>query len=278
MLLKSGRAELVTEGRLAAPVEIVSALDDMLRLSVAGPSRCALRVLPGGKGLALSAYDGAPEAVALRRMDDSAAFAAGRNVDGLLFPADPNLEKKRAPFVLWPDVTAALPPVTDGEVLLQLTNGRVLRGRVTAQTAQSVQLFGTWAGTSLTGLASGPAKVPESILAAEVAAWTPAETPRGRDTYARWLDERLPKQLEEAKRNWFVILSAAPNPDFYPYELISAEHLLPEVEYRVQRRGQERLFQIVPLDKDLGPGWEMDERGLPARIGATAPAARDADF
>jgi len=275
LILRGGRAQLVTEGAPAAPTEIVSALEDSMRLAVTGPSLCALRELPGGNGVGLSGYAGAARSVLLRRVDGSDEIAVGKDMDALLLARRLDQAAPRASCIFWPDVSAQLPPVNEGEVLVRLVNDRVLRGYIRTATREGVQIQ----GQNETNL--GRTSLPESILREEVSAWVPAETPRGRDVYARWLDELAPSHLHAAQRNWFWYLVEAEQGRQHavnPNQFVRAELWLPEIDYRIERRGEEQFFQMVPSSPELGLGWELDESGKFWRIGSRPAPQLEPEF
>lgn len=275
MDLRAGRAELVCDGQARARVEVLAALDGNVRVSLLGPSRSGLRVLPGGRGLAFSVYEGARNSVlVMPRAKWPPEVLVGRDVDGIVFL---DSAPKGFRLALWPDVTAALPPATPGDVYLRLANGSIVRGRVTARTEESVQVLGARTPVPEAGPGTDPApgaEMPETFLAREVAAWTPAETPRGRDTYARWLDECASAQLLDARRAWLLYLTEADaglEHERQPAEFLASQRPLPETPLRLARRGDEPVLQLVPQDPDLGPGWEMNTRGEVTRIAPDAP-------
>ncbi|MCW8132288.1 MAG: hypothetical protein KIS92_18215 [Planctomycetota bacterium] len=272
MDLRAGRAELVSDGHARARVEVLAALDGNVRVSVLGPSRSGLRVLPGGRGLAFSVYEGARASVVfLTPLVKWPPTFAGRDEDGIVFVED-QARERGSRCALWPDVTAALPPVTPGDVYLRLANGSIVRGRVTARTEESVQVLGARTPVPEAGPGTDPApgaETPETFLAREVAAWTPAETPRGRDTYARWLDECAAAQLLDARRAWLVYLSeldVGRAHERTPAEFLATQRPLPETDLRLARRGDAPVLQLVPRDPEFGPGWELNERGEVTRI------------
>lgn len=268
MVLREGRAELTCDGKAGERVEVLKTLDGV-RVAVQGPSRTGLRVREGGRWLGISVYEGARESVTLTPDQKPLQFSVGQNMDAEVFATSSKFEMR---ITIWPDVTAKLPPVNGGDIYLRLVNGSVVRGRLVWSTGEALRMLGTRA--PVTGGAETRPDVPESILARELVAWTPAETPRGRDTYARWFDECASAQLLDARRAWLVYLTEADaglEHERQPAEFLASQRPLPETTLRVSRRGDEPVLRLIPQDAELGPGWEMNMRGEVSRIVPDAP-------
>jgi hypothetical protein len=278
ILLKEGRADIVTEGGTKEYATVLAALDRKLNVSVKGSARYALRMLPGKPWtVALSVFSGAPESVRLASDDKSVEQLAGANVDAVVTLADANITGAETAVSRWLDTSALIPPVCAGEIFLRLSTDRVLRGIVTKITENGILIRHRGFG-SVHGLAAAddePADITESVLQREISGWVPAETPRGRDIYAAWLRELLPMQLKSITSRWYMYLTmrefdARAMPEREMLRILPVARF-PSVEYRV-REGDGALFLMArPEAVDLGAGFEMDERGNVREIGAQTP-------
>ena len=280
LVLNSGRADIVTQGILEEPVSVLQALDAQVRLYAHGPSQCAIRLTPGMRGVGCSVMEGAPGSVLVQGTATELAFGGGQNMDAVLTRSSTGTKMER--LIVWKNVRTALPPVSEGVVLLRLLNGRVLRGCVTRSYPEGVLLIPSAVDRSTEETPANRTEIPESVHYAEIAAWVPAETPRGRDTYAQWLAELLPLQLRSAAINstWNMYLAereVRPKQASWQSVLhITAAY--PEVAYGLRQADGALFFCATPFAPDLGLGWELDERGQVARSGAATPQPGEPDF
>jgi hypothetical protein len=255
--LASGRADISSDGNLASYEPVLKLMGGRVQISTRGRSRSAVRAF--NKGGAVSVYDGNPNSVACTEGQQAPVYA-GANQDVLFSQgADGSLQP-----VVWPDISTALPPVTAGDVYIRLNTGRVLRAVVKQSSPD---------GVLVQNMAQRDDQ-PESLVAAEIAGWTPVETPRGRETYAAWLTELLPAQLKRASIAWnmFISARAVGAGDMTKMPIISEAEQLPEVEYGVRETDGESIFFAKPRDPEFGLGYQMDSKLNVTRTKAAASA------
>lgn len=157
-------------------------------------------------------------------------------------------------------------------MLVRLNNGRVLKGTVQDQHASGVNIL------PVGGIGKGLA---ESVLAREIVGWVPAGTPRGKDTYRKWLQELLPVQMKNAAVAWNMYLAAREvglNIMADSKRIVLPENRLPDVRYQILEERAGLVFQARPIESDLGSGWEMDESRNVRSIGTSQPLKGESEF
>jgi len=292
VLLKHGSAQFANDGAAAVETDVLRALDGRVAFSVRGALRGAVRVIPQRNAVALSVYDSGDGALRTALRGASLNLDTLANSDALLLLNDAG----EASVVRWDDITTPLPPVTQGEVLLRLRTGRIVHGVVAQQSREGILLHPTDAAGRLLNeeddqetpelrfeesrLIWGDTIThqPESILAEEIAGWVPRQTPRGREVFARWLNEILPAQLREKSAEWRTLAEQhgpESTPNFTQLNLIPREWLLPEVSYSIKPSNEGPTLFAIPNAPDLGAGWFVDSAGQLHSMNATANTGRD---
>ncbi|HYF50039.1 MAG TPA: hypothetical protein VEJ63_11570 [Planctomycetota bacterium] len=252
--LDAGRLAIVTDRAQRRRSPVAVCVSGRVHIFVKNASRAVVRVPAGEKLAAISVYSGQSDAIRMEVPELDERLALNEHSDATVEFRD----GKGAVVSRWADTTSKIPPAQPGTVLLRLKTGRVLLGVVSSVHE---------AGVIFEALQVYDIRQKESVLNDEIAAWTPAYTPRGQKVYAEWLEELLPKQLVHARDSWSEYLEQRQRrPGMVLDHPLLVDARLPFIEYGTLQRGDLLLYSARPASPELGPGWALDASGGVSRL------------